>query len=41
MSELRQAIRGCPQPMVLEHASHFVQEWGQEVAQAALVHFRT
>jgi len=36
MSELRKSIRGCPEPMVLEEAGHFVQEWGDEVAHAAL-----
>ncbi len=39
MSELRKVIRGCPEPMVLEDAGHFVQEWGEEVARAALMHF--
>jgi pimeloyl-ACP methyl ester carboxylesterase len=39
MSELRKTIRGCPEPMVLEQAGHFVQEWGDEVARAALKHF--
>ncbi len=39
MSELHACINGCPEPMVLEEAGHFVQEWGDEVAQAALRHF--
>ena len=39
MSELRKVIRGCPQPMVLQDAGHFVQEWGEQVARAALLHF--
>jgi pimeloyl-ACP methyl ester carboxylesterase len=39
MSELRKTIRGCPEPMILEDAGHFVQEWGDEVARAALSHF--
>jgi haloalkane dehalogenase len=39
MSELRQVISGCPEPMVLEEAGHFVQEWGYEVARVALRHF--
>jgi pimeloyl-ACP methyl ester carboxylesterase len=39
MSELRKVIRGCPQPMVLEDAGHFVQEWGEQVARAAISHF--
>ena len=29
-------IRGCPPPLVLPDAGHFVQEWGEEVATAAL-----
>ena len=39
MSELRKLVRGCPPPMVLEDAGHFVQEWGEEVARAAVEHF--
>ena len=39
MSELQQIIRGCPDPMVLQEAGHFVQEWGEQVARAALAHF--
>ncbi|HEY7823271.1 MAG TPA: haloalkane dehalogenase, partial [Acidimicrobiia bacterium] len=30
-------IRGCPEPMRLPDAGHFVQEWGDQVARAALV----
>jgi haloalkane dehalogenase len=40
MSELHKCISDCPEPMVLEEARHFVQEWGNEVARAALTHFR-
>lgn len=40
MAQLRNNIRGCPEPMILEEAGHFVQEWGDEVARAALSHFR-
>lgn len=29
-------IRGCPDPMRLPEAGHFVQEWGGQVARAAL-----
>ncbi|HSM44233.1 MAG TPA: hypothetical protein VK969_04365 [Acidimicrobiia bacterium] len=36
MPRMHQAIRGCPPPMVLEDAGHFVQEWGEQVARAAL-----
>ncbi|MDU8910765.1 haloalkane dehalogenase [Aestuariicoccus sp. MJ-SS9] len=39
MSELRKIIRNCPEPMIVEEAGHFVQEWGDEVARAALAHF--
>ncbi|WP_299669644.1 haloalkane dehalogenase [uncultured Ruegeria sp.] len=39
MSKLRKAISGCPEPLVLEEAGHFVQEWGDQVASAALKHF--
>lgn len=40
MSQLQRAIRGCPEPMVLEDAGHFVQEWGADVARAALASFK-
>lgn len=40
MKGLRQIIRGCPEPMVLEHAGHFVQEHGEEIARAAVGYFR-
>lgn len=36
MNALRQVIRGCPEPLVLPQAGHFVQEWGEEIAPAAL-----
>ena len=39
MLRLREIIRGCPPPMVLKEAGHFVQEWGEEVARAALTAF--
>jgi tRNA(adenine34) deaminase len=32
MRGLRQMIRGCPEPMLLTGAGHFVQEHGQEIA---------
>jgi hypothetical protein len=32
-------IRGCPEPLVLPQAGHFVQEWGEEIARAALAAF--
>lgn len=33
-------IRGCPDPMRLPEAGHFVQEWGEQVARAALAQWR-
>jgi pimeloyl-ACP methyl ester carboxylesterase len=36
MNALRGLIRGCPEPLVLENAGHFVQEHGDVVARAAL-----
>ncbi|MCM2250825.1 MAG: haloalkane dehalogenase, partial [Ramlibacter sp.] len=40
MEALRQCIRGCPEPMVIEEAGHFVQEHGEAVARAAVGYFR-
>ena len=40
MQALRQDIRGCPDPMVLAQAGHFVQEHGEPIAQRAVAHFR-
>ncbi len=39
MQVLAQVIRGCPPPLELPHAGHFVQEHGREVAEAALAAF--
>ena len=39
MLALQQVIRGCPPPMLLEQAGHFVQEHGEPIAVAALRHF--
>lgn len=39
MAALRRNIRGCPPPLVIADAGHFVQEWGDEVATAALAAF--
>ena len=36
MRELQRHIKGCPEPVLLPHAGHFVQEHGEEVAQLAL-----
>jgi tRNA(adenine34) deaminase len=40
MQALREVIRGCPEPMVLEQAGHFVPEQGEVVAEAAVGYFR-
>jgi tRNA(adenine34) deaminase len=40
MQELRKVIRGCPEPLVLQQAGHFVQEHGAAVARAAVGYFR-
>lgn len=39
MLPLQRLIRGCPEPMRIAEAGHFVQEWGGPVAYAALRHF--
>ncbi len=39
MHMLRKLIKGCPEPMEIEDGGHFVQEWGDEIAIAALKHF--
>ena len=39
MDSLRASIKGCPEPMRIEEAGHFVQEWGEAVAEAALAAF--
>ena len=39
MLQLKAIIRGCPAPMVLKEAGHFVQEWGEGIANAALASF--
>ncbi|MFQ5349139.1 MAG: haloalkane dehalogenase [Thermoanaerobaculia bacterium] len=36
MSYLRRFVRNSPEPLILSEAGHFVQEWGEEVALAAL-----
>lgn len=40
MDLLRSKINGCPEPLRLKDAGHFVQEWGEDVARAALDYFR-
>jgi tRNA(adenine34) deaminase len=39
MQALRENIRGCPEPMVIEQAGHFVQEHGEQIARAAVGYF--
>ena len=39
MRALHAAIHGCPDPMLLPEAGHFVQEHGEAIAQAAVRHF--
>jgi pimeloyl-ACP methyl ester carboxylesterase len=39
MRALRANIRGCPEPMEVAEAGHFVQEWGGAIAGAALERF--
>lgn len=39
MSWLRKTIRGCPEPMEIAEGGHFVQEWGEPIAKAALQRF--
>jgi haloalkane dehalogenase/tRNA(adenine34) deaminase len=36
MRSLRKFIRGCPEPLEIKEAGHFVQEWGDIVAKKAL-----
>ncbi len=40
MEDLRGVIRGCPDPMKIPEAGHFVQEYGEPIARAALEHFK-
>jgi pimeloyl-ACP methyl ester carboxylesterase len=40
MRYLQRQIRGCPAPIELAEAGHFVQEWGEAVAQQALRQLR-
>ena len=39
MKELHAIIRGCPEPLRVEQGGHFVQEWGEDIADAAVRHF--
>jgi len=39
MTGLRKMINGCPEPLIIKDGGHFVQEWGEEIARAALESF--
>ncbi|MEM7292700.1 MAG: haloalkane dehalogenase [Pseudomonadota bacterium] len=39
MRQLQAQIRNCNEPMRVDNAGHFVQEYGKEIAEAALVYF--
>jgi haloalkane dehalogenase len=39
MMKLNAMINGCPPPMEIEGGGHFVQEWGEPIARAALEYF--
>lgn len=39
MMSLHKVIRGCPPPMEIADGGHFVQEWGEPIARAALESF--
>jgi haloalkane dehalogenase len=36
MNDLAASIRGCPPPLVVPEAGHFVQEWGEDIARHAV-----
>lgn len=39
MYALSKVIKGCPEPLQIADGGHFVQEWGNIIAPAALKHF--
>lgn len=39
MKEMQSVIRGCPAPLIIPDGGHFVQEWGEPIARAALAEF--
>lgn len=39
MEAVRARIQGCPEPLMIKGGGHFVQEWGEEIAKAALLRF--
>jgi len=40
MRQLQSQIRGCPEPLLLPDAGHFVQEQGRAIAEVAVRHFQ-
>ena len=40
MHHLKSQIRHCPEPLLISAAGHFVQEHGQDIAQAAVAYFK-
>ena len=36
MRTLRACVRGCPEPLIVPDGGHFLQEWGEPIARAAL-----
>lgn len=40
MHAMRKLIRNCPEPMEIADGGHFVQEWGEDIAKAAVERFR-
>ena len=40
MQALRAQVRGCPEPLVLPQAGHFVPEHGEQIAREAVGYFR-
>ena len=40
MRHLQSQIKGCPEPMLLADAGHFVQEQGRVIAEVAVQHFK-
>lgn len=36
MPSVHDSINGCPEPLIVSEGGHFLQEWGEEVARAAI-----
>lgn len=39
MLKMQQLIKGCPEPMIIADGGHFIQEWGEDIAKAAIASF--